>query len=338
MIKCYTQQISKIDSRTYIGKGKLTEIKTFVKQEKIKLIVFDDQLSASQTRNIEKTVECRVIDRTHLILDIFALRAQTAEAKAQVALAQYNYLLPRLVGMWTHLERQKGGIGMRGPGEREIETDRRVIRSRIKTLTEKISKLQKQRDVQRTRRTRHLNIVLVGYTNAGKSTLMNSLTKAKVYAEDKLFATLDTTTRRIIVGTEVATLSDTVGFIRKLPTELIESFKSTLDEVRHADIVLHVIDICNPDMEEHIGVVNKLLAELECNHKPLLHVFNKIDAYQHYPTDVENAKQMLEFWHRSWCKDIGSDTTFVSAENNVNTRSIFEFIQIQANARSASGV
>ncbi|MEN8248909.1 MAG: GTPase HflX [Bacteroidota bacterium] len=275
----YTQRLEVPHPRTFIGSGKLNEVKEFVKEEEIDMVIFDDELSPSQLRNIERELKCRILDRTNLILDIFAGRAQTAHAKTQVELAQYQYLLPRLTRMWTHLERQRGGIGLRGPGETEIETDRRIIRDKIARLKEQLTRIDKQMMVQRKNRGKMVRVALVGYTNAGKSTLMNLLSKSNVFAENKLFATLDTTVRKVVVENLPFLLSDTVGFIRKLPTHLVESFKSTLDEVREADILIHLVDISHPNFEEQIEVVEETLGELGTTGTPVMLVFNKTDAY-----------------------------------------------------------
>lgn len=285
----FTQRLEVPNPKTFIGSGKLQDVKEFVKKEEIDMVIFDDELSPSQLRNIERELNCRILDRTNLILDIFAGRAQTAHAKTQVELAQYQYLLPRLTRMWTHLERQRGGIGLRGPGETEIETDRRIIRDRIAKLKVQLTKIDKQMMVQRKNRGKMVRVALVGYTNAGKSTLMNLLSKSKVFAEDKLFATLDTTVRKVVVENLPFLLSDTVGFIRKLPTHLVESFKSTLDEVREADILLHVVDISHPNYEEQIEVVENTLKELGGNEIPTMLVFNKTDAF----TYIEKEKDDL---------------------------------------------
>jgi len=275
----FTQRLEVPHPRTFIGSGKLNEVKDKVKEEEIDMVIFDDELSPSQLRNIERELKCRILDRTNLILDIFAGRAQTAHAKTQVELAQYQYLLPRLTRMWTHLERQRGGIGLRGPGETEIETDRRIIRDKIARLKEQLIRIDKQMTVQRKNRGKMVRVALVGYTNAGKSTLMNLLSKSNVFAEDKLFATLDTTVRKVVVENLPFLLSDTVGFIRKLPTHLVESFKSTLDEVREADVLIHLVDISHPNYEEQIGVVEETLGELGTTETPTMLVFNKTDAY-----------------------------------------------------------
>jgi len=284
----FTQRLEVPHPKTFIGSGKLQDVKEFVKKEEIDMVIFDDELSPSQLRNIERELNCRILDRTNLILDIFAGRAQTAHAKTQVELAQYQYLLPRLTRMWTHLERQRGGIGLRGPGETEIETDRRIIRDRIAKLKLQLTKIDKQMMVQRKNRGKMVRVALVGYTNTGKSTLMNLLSKSKVFAEDKLFATLDTTVRKVVVENLPFLLSDTVGFIRKLPTHLVESFKSTLDEVREADILVHVVDISHPNYEEQIEVVETTLRELGGFDIPTMLVFNKTDAYTYIQKDEDD--------------------------------------------------
>jgi GTP-binding protein HflX len=284
----FTQRLNIPNPKTFIGSGKLNEVREFVKKEEIDMVIFDDELSPSQLRNVERELNCRILDRTNLILEIFAGRAQTAHAKTQVELAQYQYLLPRLTRMWTHLERQRGGIGLRGPGETEIETDRRIIRERIARLKVQLSKIDKQMMVQRKNRGKMVRVALVGYTNAGKSTLMNLLSKSKVFAEDKLFATLDTTVRKVVVENLPFLLSDTVGFIRKLPTHLVESFKSTLDEVREADVLIHVVDISHPNYEEQIEVVESTLRELGGGDIPTMLVFNKTDAYSYVRKDEDD--------------------------------------------------
>jgi len=284
----FTQRLDVTHPKTFIGSGKLNEVREFVQKEEIDMVIFDDELTPSQLRNIEREMKCRILDRTNLILDIFAGRAQTAHAKTQVELAQYQYLLPRLTRMWTHLERQRGGIGMRGPGETEIETDRRIIRDKISKLKEQLIKIDKQMAVQRKNRGKMVRVALVGYTNAGKSTLMNLLSKSKVFAEDKLFATLDTTVRKVVVENLPFLLSDTVGFIRKLPTHLVESFKSTLDEVREADVLIHLVDISHPNYEEQIEVVEETLNDLGVTDKPTMLVFNKTDAYTYVKKDEDD--------------------------------------------------
>ena len=287
-VKRFTQRLDRPDIRTFVGQGKMEEIIAFIKENNIQIAIFDDELTPSQLRNIEKIIGCRVLDRTNLILDIFAKRARTAQAKVQVELAQYRYLLPRLTRMWTHLEKQAGGIGARGPGESEIETDRRVIREKLSRLREKLNEIEKQTVTQRKRRADVVRVALVGYTNVGKSTLMNLLAKSDVFAENKLFATLDTTVRKVVIDRIPFLLSDTVGFIRKLPHDLIESFKSTLDEVREADILVHVVDISHPNFEDHIHVVNETLQDLKAIDKPILLVFNKIDAYTFIQKDEDD--------------------------------------------------
>jgi GTP-binding protein HflX len=278
-VKKVIQNLPFPDPKTYLGSGKLNDVKEYIELNDVNIAVFDDELSPSQIRNIEATLQCKILDRTHLILDIFSKRAQTAHAKVQVELAQYQYLLPRLTRMWTHLEKQRGGIGMRGPGEKEIETDRRIIRDRIALLKQKLKDIDRQKLTQRSNREKFVRVALVGYTNVGKSTLMNLLSKSDVFAENKLFATLDTTVRKVVFENLPFLLSDTVGFIRKLPHHLIESFKSTLDEIRETDLLLHVVDISHPDFEEQIAVVNQTLAELNAADKPMILLFNKIDNY-----------------------------------------------------------
>lgn len=320
----FTQKMEYPNPRTYVGTGKLVEIKDFVLAEEIDIAVFDDELSPSQIRNIEKELNCKVLDRTNLILDIFAKRAQTAHAKVQVELAQYQYLLPRLTGMWTHLSKQKGGIGMKGPGETEIETDRRIIREKIAKLKEKLILIDKQMITQRQNRGKMVRVALVGYTNVGKSTIMNMLSKSEVFAENKLFATLDTTVRKVVIENLPFLLSDTVGFIRKLPHGLVESFKSTLDEVRESDILIHVVDISHPNYEEQIEVVTQTLQEIDSSHKTIIIVFNKIDNYTHIekdPTDlspVEKSNFSLEDWKRTWMSKDDLQTIFISAVEKQN--------------------
>ncbi|MBS4013234.1 MAG: GTPase HflX [Bacteroidetes bacterium] len=326
-MKRFTQKLDKPEPSTYIGKGKLEEIRDYVSDNKIDLVVFDDDLSLSQLRNIEKSLKCRVIDRSNLILDIFALRARTAHARVQVELAQYQYLLPRLAGMWTHLERQKGGIGLKGPGEKEIETDRRIVRDKIALLKKKLSQIDKQKATQRSNRGSLVRVALVGYTNVGKSTIMNLLSKSDVFAEDKLFATLDTTVRKVVVGNLPFLLSDTVGFIRKLPHHLIESFKSTLDEVREADILVHVADISHPGFEDQIKVVNQTLTEIIGEEKQTIMVFNKIDKYSFIKKDeddltpVDKSNYSLEDMKRTWMGRVNSPCIFISAKKKENIES-----------------
>ena len=322
--KHFTQKLQKPNSRTYIGKGKLEEISTYVQDNKIDYLIFDDELSPSQLRNIEQAVGIRVIDRTGLILDIFAQRAKTAYAKTQVELAQYQYLLPRLTGMWTHLERQRGGISMRGPGETQLETDRRIVLDKIAKLKEQLKKIDRQMASQRGNRGSLVRISLVGYTNVGKSTIMNLLGKRDVFAEDKLFATLDTTVRKVVIDNVPFLLSDTVGFIRKLPTQLVESFKSTLDEVREADILMHVVDISHLNFEEHIKVVNQTLLEIGAQDKPLFMVFNKIDAYHHeeYDEFSMQEKKLINYTiddlKASWISKEHTPCIFISAKEKIN--------------------
>lgn len=318
-VKRFVQKLDKPDSRTFVGSGKLEEIKAFIKTEKVGTVVFDDELSPSQLRNIEKELECKVLDRTTLILDIFAKRARTATARTQVELAQLQYLLPRLSRMWTHLEKQRGGIGMRGPGEKEIETDRRIIRDKISLLKEKLKDIDKQKVTQRSGREKLVRIALIGYTNVGKSTLMNLLSKSDVFAENKLFATLDTTVRKVVIDNLPFLLTDTVGFIRKLPHSLVESFKSTLDEVREADLLLHVVDISHPGFEDQIEVVNQTLADIKAADKPVMMVFNKVDAYSFTekeegdlsPSTKENIT--LEELKLTWIAKMNSPANFISA-------------------------
>ena len=312
--KIFIQSLTKPDVKFFIGSGKLQEIKEYVKAERIDMIVFDDELSGSQLRNIEKEIEnIKILDRPNLILDIFAQRARTAHAKTQVELAQYQYLLPRLTNMWTHLQKQKGGIGMKGPGEKEIETDRRIIRDRIALLKKDLNAIDKQMATQRSNRGALIRVALVGYTNAGKSTLMTALSKSEVFAENKLFATLDTTVRKVVVGNLPFLLSDTVGFIRKLPTQLIESFKSTLDETRESDFLIHVIDVSHPQFEDQLAVVERTLAEIGSDDKPTLLLFNKIDALED-PEGERSPEELVEGLKERFEKD-GSDVVFMSAMN-----------------------
>ncbi len=325
VVKRFSQKMEMPNPKTFIGTGKIEDVQQFIKENDIGTAIFDDELSPAQERNISKILNCKVLDRTNLILDIFAQRAQTSYARTQVELAQCEYLLPRLKGMWTHLERQKGGIGMRGPGETEIETDRRIVRERIALLKEKIKTIDKQMAVQRGNRGKMVRVALVGYTNVGKSTLMNVISKSEVFAENKLFATLDTTVRKVVVQNLPFLLTDTVGFIRKLPTQLIESFKSTLDEVREADLLLHVVDISHPNFEEHIESVNKILDEIDSADKPTIMVFNKIDAYKSEPFDADDlilqktkAHNTLEEWKRTWMNKIGKNALFISALKKEN--------------------
>ncbi len=322
-VRKFTQKLEKSNSRTYIGSGKLEEIKTFITENEIKLVIFDDELSPSQLKNLETELECRILDRTNLILDIFAQRAKTAYAKTQVELAQYQYLLPRLTRMWTHLERQRGGIGMRGPGESQIETDRRIILDKISKLKQQLKKIDKQMASQRGNRGSLVRISLVGYTNVGKSTLMNLLAKSDVFAENKLFATLDTTVRKVVIENVPFLLSDTVGFIRKLPHQLVESFKSTLDEVREADILMHVVDISHPNFEEQIKVVKETLQEIGAGEKPVFMVFNKIDAYRYVEQDEfdigprKPENYSLDELKNSWMSKENTPCIFISAKEKI---------------------
>ncbi len=331
-VKRFVQALDVPNSRTYVGSGKLEEIKQYIKAEDIKLVVFDDELGASQLRNIERELECAILDRTNLILDIFAKRARTAHAKTQVELAQYQYLLPRLTRMWTHLERQRGGIGMRGPGEMEIETDRRIIRDKISLLKKRLAEFDKQQIVQRKNRGQLIRVALVGYTNVGKSTIMNLLSKSDVFAEDKLFATLDTTVRKVVVENLPFLLSDTVGFIRKLPHGLIESFKSTLDEVRESDILVHVVDISHPEFEDQINTVNQTLDEIGAANKKTIVVFNKIDAYTYEEKEEDDLSPMtnknysLEMLKQSWLARTHSASIFISAITRENYQELRELL------------
>lgn len=326
VVKRFWQKVDKPNPKTFLGSGKIEEVHLYIKNNDIKTVIFDDELSPSQQKNISKILECKVLDRTNLILDIFAQRAETSYARTQVELAQCQYLLPRLSGMWTHLERQKGGIGLRGPGETEIETDRRIVRDRIALLKEKIKTIDKQMAIQRSNRGAMVRVALVGYTNVGKSTLMNSISKSEVFVENKLFATLDTTVRKVVIENLPFLLSDTVGFIRKLPTQLVESFKSTLDEVREADLLLHVVDISHPDFEDHIASVNQILMDIKSNEKPTLMIFNKIDAYKPKPFDeddllIEKTPKhfSLDELKKTWMNNIGEkNTIFISATNKDN--------------------
>jgi len=316
-VKRFTQKLLHPDSKTFVGKGKLEEIKDYCQQKNVRVLIFDDELSGAQINNIEKATDVKTIDRSDLILDIFAGRAKTAQAKAQVELAQYQYILPRLRGMWKHLERLGGGIGTRGPGESEIETDRRIVRDKISLLRKRLKEIDKQAFTQRKDRGEFIRVALVGYTNVGKSTLMTLLSKSDVFAENKLFATLDTTTRKVVFETTPFLLSDTVGFIRKLPHHLVESFKSTLDEVREADILLHVVDISHPAYEEQMGVVNKTLQDIKAFDKPTIVVFNKMDLYEKNVFDEwldENVKkEILEDLHERWERETEGKVVFMSA-------------------------
>ncbi|AEE18851.1 GTPase HflX [Dokdonia sp. 4H-3-7-5] len=325
VLKRFFQKLEKPNPKTFIGTGKMEDVAAYVEQHDVGTVIFDDELTPGQQRNIEAILKCKIVDRTYLILDIFAQRAQTSYARTQVELAQYEYLLPRLTGLWTHLERQRGGIGMRGPGETEIETDRRIVRDRITLLKKKMLTIDKQMATQRGNRGALVRVALVGYTNVGKSTLMNVISKSKVFAENKLFATLDTTVRKVVVGNLPFLLSDTVGFIRKLPTQLVDSFKSTLDEVREADLLLHVVDISHPQFEDHINAVNQILDEIESMDKPTLMVFNKIDAYTAEAYDDEDlmvertgAHYTLDEWKETWMSRTNGDAIFISALNKNN--------------------
>jgi GTP-binding protein HflX len=325
VLKRFIQKMDMPNPKTFIGSGKMAEVEAFVQENDIGTAIFDDELSPAQQKNIEKILRCKIIDRTNLILDIFAQRAKTSYARTQVELAQYEYLLPRLAGMWTHLERQRGGIGMRGPGETEIETDRRIVRDRISLLKKKLAKIDRQMEVQRGNRGALVRVALVGYTNVGKSTLMNVISKSDVFAENKLFATLDTTVRKVVIGNLPFLLSDTVGFIRKLPTQLVESFKSTLDEVREADLLLHVVDISHPSFEDHINSVNQILDEIGSADKPTIMIFNKIDAYKpevieddDLVTERTKAHYTLNDWKRTWMAQPSWDALFISALNKEN--------------------
>ena len=325
VLKRFVQKMEMPNPKTFIGSGKMDEVEEYVRENDIGTAIFDDELSPAQQKNIERILKCKIIDRTNLILDIFAQRAKTSYARTQVELAQYEYLLPRLAGMWTHLERQRGGIGMRGPGETEIETDRRIVRDRISLLKKKLAKIDRQMEVQRGNRGALVRVALVGYTNVGKSTLMNVISKSEVFAENKLFATLDTTVRKVVIGNLPFLLSDTVGFIRKLPTQLVESFKSTLDEVREADLLLHVVDISHPSFEDHIDSVNQILDEIGSSDKPVLMVFNKIDAFEpeiiesdDLVTEKTKAHYTLEEWKRTWMSRVSGDAIFISALNKEN--------------------
>lgn len=326
VFKRFTQKMDQPNSKTFVGTGKIEEIHNYIVEHNIHTVIFDDELTPAQQKNISKILDCKVLDRTNLILDIFAQRAQTSYARTQVELAQCQYLLPRLSGMWTHLERQRGGIGMRGPGETEIETDRRIVRDRIALLRDKLKIIDKQMASQRSNRGAMVRVALVGYTNVGKSTLMNAVGKSEVFVENKLFATLDTTVRKIVIGNLPFLLSDTVGFIRKLPTQLVESFKSTLDEVREADLLLHVVDISHHDFEDHIESVNEILKDIKSNDKPTIMIFNKIDAYtpEHLDeddlmTERTSKHYSIEEWKNTWMNKVGEkNTIFISATNKEN--------------------
>jgi GTP-binding protein HflX len=327
----FFQKLPYPNPKTYVGTGKLDEIKQFIEENEINLVIFDDELSPSQLRNIERELGCKILDRTILILDIFASRARTSHAKTQVELAQLQYMLPRLTRMWTHLERQKGGIGMRGPGETQIETDRRIIQTRIALLKEKLREIDKQMSVQRSNRGQLVRVALVGYTNVGKSTLMNLLSKSEVFAENKLFATLDTTVRKVVINNLPFLLTDTVGFIRKLPHQLIESFKSTLDEVREADLLVHVLDISHPNFEDHYRVVNETLLEIDKEEKPTILVFNKIDAYLADNQEQNEEIQSLENLKKTWMSKLNNTKCiFISAHTKENIEELREQLYFEA--------
>ena len=330
-VKRFVQKLETPNPKTFIGTGKLEDVRQYIEANNVGTVIFDDELKSSQLRNIEKVLNIKVLDRTNLILDIFAARAQTSYARTQVELAQCQYLLPRLTRLWTHLERQKGGIGLRGPGETEIETDRRIIRDKISLLKKKLEIVDKQMAVQRKNRGKMVRVALVGYTNVGKSTLMNVVSKSDVFAENKLFATLDTTVRKVVIKNLPFLLTDTVGFIRKLPTQLIESFKSTLDEVREADLLLHVVDISHPNFEDHMASVNKTLAEIGSADKPTIIVFNKIDAFTHQTIDdddlVTEKSEMhfsLDEWKKTWMNRLDNNCVFISALNKENMEAFKE--------------
>ncbi|MGY8987655.1 MAG: GTPase HflX [Flavobacteriales bacterium] len=331
-VKQFTQKLPHPDNKTFLGKGKTEEVREFVEENEIDIVIFDDELSPSQLRNIEAIYCCKILDRNNLILDIFASRAQTAKARTQVELAQYQYLLPRLTRMWTHLERQKGGIGMRGPGETQIETDRRIIKDKIALLKKKMVKIDRQGQTQRQRREHMIRVALIGYTNAGKSTLMNSLSKSDIFAENKLFATLDTTVRKVVFQNLPFLLADTVGFIRKLPHQLVESFKSTLDEVRESDLLLHVVDISNDSFEDQIEVVEKTIAEIGASDIPSLIVFNKIDSYTFIPkeeddlTPITKENISLEDLKKTWMAKSNQDAIFISALNKTHFDELRELL------------
>lgn len=326
--KRFTQKLDHPHPKTFIGKGKIDEVLGYVKEHEIDMVIFDDELSPSQLRNVERILSCKILDRSNLILDIFAKRARTAHARTQVELAQYQYLLPRLTRMWTHLERQKGGIGMRGPGETQIETDRRIILDKISLLKDKIKKIDRQKATQRKQRTQLVRVALVGYTNVGKSTLMNMLSKSDVFAENKLFATLDTTIRKVVIENLPFLLTDTVGFIRKLPHHLIESFKSTLDEVREADVLVHVVDVSHKNFEDHIKVVNETLKDLDALDKPTVMVFNKIDAFKYVKKDEDDLlpkkreNYSLDDLKKMWMSKDNNPVVYISASKKINTDSL----------------
>ncbi len=331
-VKRFIQRLERPDSRTFVGSGKLAEIKEYIEAENVNIAVFDDELTPSQIRNIEKELQCKILDRTNLILDIFASRARTSHARTQVELAQYQYLLPRLTRMWTHLTRQRGGMGMRGPGEKEIETDRRIIREKITLLKKKLKDIDKQMTTQRKNREDMVRVALVGYTNVGKSTIMNLLCKSGVFAENKLFATLDTTVRKMVIGNLPFLLTDTVGFIRKLPHDLVESFKSTLDEVREADILIHVVDISHTGFEEQINVVKQTLSDIKAIDKPYITLFNKIDAYRFIEKDEDDLTPVtkenlsLNELKNSWMAKSNTPSLFISAKEKENIDQLRDFL------------
>ncbi|KAF5032656.1 GTPase HflX [anaerobic digester metagenome] len=328
VVKHFTQRLEKPDGRTFVGKGKLEEIARYVEEHEIDIIIFDDELTPTQLRNIEEVVQCKILDRTNLILDIFAFRARTAYARTQVELAQYEYLLPRLTRMWTHLSKQRGGIGMKGPGEKEIETDRRIIRKRISLLKEELKDIDKQKQTQRKQREKLIRVSLVGYTNVGKSTIMNVLSKSEVFAENKLFATLDTTVRKVTYNYLAFLLSDTVGFIRKLPHHLVESFKSTLDEIRESDLLLHIVDVSHPNYEEQMETVSKTLLEIGAGDKPVVIVFNKIDLYKHEENflEEETDKTQQQLLEESIVGRIQTPAIFISAKKGTNIDKLKEML------------
>lgn len=331
-VKQFFQKVDYANPKTFVGPGKLQEIKEYIDQEEIGLIIFDDELSPKQLRNIENELKILVLDRTNLILDVFAKRAQTASAKTQVELAQLQYMLPRLTRLWTHLERQRGGIGMRGPGETQIETDRRIILTKISLLKQNLKEIDKQMATQRKNRGKMVRVALVGYTNVGKSTLMNMLSKSDVFAENKLFATLDTTVRKVIIDNLPFLLTDTVGFIRKLPHHLVESFKSTLDEVREADLLVHVVDISHPNFEEQLKIVEETLREIDPREKPVLLVFNKIDAFSHIPkeeddlTPIQRENYSLDDLKSTWIAKLSDNCIFISAKQKINVENLKELM------------
>ena len=339
VLQQFIQNVQVPNPKTFIGSGKMESVAKYVSDNEVSTVIFDDELTPAQQGNIERILRCKILDRTGLILDIFAQRAQTSYARTQVELAQYQYLLPRLKGLWTHLERQRGGIGMRGPGETEIETDRRIVRDKISLLKKKLTVIDKQMSTQRGNRGSLVRAALVGYTNVGKSTLMNVVAKSQVFAENKLFATLDTTVRKVVIGNLPFLLSDTVGFIRKLPTQLVESFKSTLDEVQEADLLIHVVDISHPNFEEHIASVNQILGEINAQNKPTLMVFNKIDRYSPEPFDADDLinerstkNYSLAEWESTWMSQTNGQALFISALNKTNLADFRERIYHEVRA------